>query len=249
MNPPSSLLSSMGANITEYSQALSIEKESAEFDWASEKIKLLITFLKSLPNCNRVADIGCRTGGQAAYYRDQADIHEMHGFEISSAPLLEAEKKGIVGHEWISGISTCPVEDNYFDAIIAGDLIEHLLDTDVFLEELVRVVKPEGYLLITTPNIAWWWNRIRLLIGKVPANIGSVSFNHARDVAVDKKHLRVSVNSEWHYLFEQHGLEVVATEGYCYPKLLRSPLNLLDVWMSQHPGTAHSNLFVLRKRI
>ena len=78
MNPPSSLLSSMGVNITEYSQALSIEKVSAEFDWASEKIKLLITLLKSLPNCNRVADIGCRSGGQAAYYRDQAGIREMH---------------------------------------------------------------------------------------------------------------------------------------------------------------------------
>ncbi len=186
MNPPSSLLSSMRVNITEYSQALSIKKGSAEFDWASEKIKLLITLLKSLPNCNRMADIGCRSGGQVAYYWDQAGIRKMHGFEISSAPLIETEKKGIVGHEWISGISPCPVEDNYFDAIIAGDLIEHLLDTDVFLEDLVRVVKPEGYLLITIPNMAWWRNRIRLLMGKVPANIGLVSFNHARDVAVDK---------------------------------------------------------------
>lgn len=244
---PSSL-EQLGSNAIEYTQVMSSDEEMSEFTWASEKIKLLISVLKSLPCRDRVADIGCRSGGQAAYYQAQAGIKEMHGFEIGPLPLIEAKKKGLQVHEWISGVSPCPVSDNFFDAIIAGDLIEHLLDTDVFLEELVRVIKPEGYLLITTPNIAWWWNRIRLLIGKVPGNIGSVSFNHARDIAVDKKHLRVSVNSEWQYLFEQYGLEVVSTKGYFYPKLLRSPLNCVDAWMSQHSGTAHSNLFVLRKR-
>lgn len=248
MTSPSLLIKSMGANVIEYSQALSTEKELSEFDWASEKINLLISVLKSLPCRDRVADIGCRTGTEAAYYQVQAGIKEMHGFEIGPDPLVEASKKGLQVHEWISGITSCPVSDNFFDAVVAGDLIEHLLDTDIFLEELVRVIKPGGYLLITTPNLAWWWNRVRLLIGKVPGNIGSVSFNHAKDIAVDKKHLRVSVNSEWKYLFEQYDLEVIATKGYFYPKLLRSPLNFLDRWMAQIPGTAHSNLFMLRKR-
>jgi len=247
MTYSSSSIEQLGCNSTEYTQAMSSEQETAEFDWASEKIKLLIAALKSIPSRDRVADIGCRTGGQAAYYQAQAEIQEMHGFEIGPSPLIEAKKKGLQVHEWISGISACPVENNFFDVIIAGDLIEHLLDTDVFLEELVRVVKPGGYLLITTPNLAWWWNRWRLVTGKVPGNMGSVSFNHAADVAVDKKHLRVSVNSEWQYLFEQHGLDLVETQGYFYPKLLRSPLNLLDGWMAQNSETAHSNLFVLRK--
>ena len=119
----------------------------------------------------------------------------------------------------------------------------------VFLEELVRVVRPEGYLLITIPNMAWWRNRIRLLMGKVPANIGSVSFNHARDVAVDKKHLRVSVNSEWHYLFEQHGLEVVATKCYYYSKLLRFLFNAIDRILTHSPTLSHSCLFVMQKPI
>jgi ubiquinone/menaquinone biosynthesis C-methylase UbiE len=247
MSASSPLISSMGANITEYSQPLSIEAEAAEFDWASEKIKLLIDILKGLPSLDRVADIGCRTGGQAAYYRDQAGIREMHGFEISSVPLLEAQKKGIIGHEWISGISPCPVEDNYFDAVIAGDLIEHLMDTDVFLDELYRVIRPGGFLIITTPNIAWWRNRVRLLMGKVPANIGSVSFNHARDRGVDKKHLRVSVANEWTYLFEQHGLEMVSTLGYHYPKLLRFPASAIDRACTKIPTLSHSCLFLMRK--
>ncbi|WP_446875181.1 class I SAM-dependent methyltransferase [Phormidesmis sp. 146-35] len=238
---------SLGANAEEYSQAMSPEAEQVELRWASEKIRLLIKTLKALPQRERVADIGCRSGGQAAYYQEQAGIREMHGFDIAPVPLAEARKKGIVTHEWISGVSPCPVEDNFFDAIIAGDLIEHLVDTDVFLEELHRVLRPGGYLLITTPNLAWWWSRVRLLLGKVPGGIGSVSFQHADDTAVDRKHLRVSTNSEWVYLFKQHGFKCVSTTGYYYPGLLREPLNTVDRVFTQKPTLANSNLFLLHK--
>jgi ubiquinone/menaquinone biosynthesis C-methylase UbiE len=240
-------ISQLGANLPEYRIAMSLEEEQAEFRWASEKIELLIRILQTLPKRDCVADIGCRSGGQAAYYKVQAWIKEMHGFDISELPLEEARKKGLITHVWISGVSACPIEDNFFDAIIAGDLIEHLVDTDVFLEELWRVLRPEGYLLITTPNLAWWWNRVRLLLGKVPGGMGSVSAKYAQDQAVDKKHLRVSVNSEWVYLFQQHGFECISVTGYNYPGLLRKPLNTLDKIMTRYPSFANSNLFLLRK--
>lgn len=237
----------LGANAVEYSMTMSLDEEQAESRWASEKIELLIRTLQTLPKRDRVADIGCRSGGQAAYYKEQAGIKEMHGFEISQSPLEEARKKGLITHVWISGVSACPVEDNFFDAIIAGDLIEHLVDTDVFLEELWRVLRPEGYLLITTPNLAWWWNRVRLLLGKVPGGMGSVSSKYALDKAVDTKHLRVSVNSEWVYLFQQHGFECISVTGYNYPGLLRQPFNTLDKIMTRYSSFANSNLFLLRK--
>lgn len=237
----------LGANAIAYSQVMPQEEEQRQCEWASEKMSLLISTLRKLPSRERVADIGCRTGGQAVYYQQQADIREMHGFDIAEEPLTEAREKGIVAHVWISGVSPCPVKDNFFDAVIAGDLIEHLMDTDVFLEELKRVVCPGGYLLITIPNLAWWWSRFRLLFGKVPAGMGSVSSQYAKDPAVDIKHLRVSVNSEWVYLFKQHGFECVSVIGYNYPSLLRKPINILDKFLTKYPALAHSNLFVLRK--
>jgi ubiquinone/menaquinone biosynthesis C-methylase UbiE len=237
----------LGANADEYSQAMSLEAEQTEFRWASEKICLLIKTLQILPQRERVADVGCRSGGQAAYYKEQAGILEMHGFDIAPAPLVEAQKKGIITHEWISGASACPVADNFFDAVISGDLIEHLFDTDVFLEELWRVVRPGGYLLITTPNLAWWWSRLRFLYGKVPCGMGSVSPKHVRDCAIDIKHLRVSVNSEWINLFVKHGFECISVTGYNYPELLRKPFNHLDRIFTGYPSLSHSNLFLLKK--
>jgi len=247
MTPTQYQVDQLGANAIQYSQAMSEEDERREFLWASKKIELLIRTLRRLPKREIVADFGCRTGGQAAYYKEQVGISEMHGFEISEIPLAIAEQKGIVPHVWISGSSPCPVEDNFFDVVIAGDLIEHLMDTDAFLVELYRILRPNGYLLITTPNLAWWWSRFRFLFGKVPGGMGSVSFKHSKDRAVDKNHLRVSVNSEWLHLFEQHGFDLISVTGYNYPKLLREPLNTLDLFLTRYPDIAHSNLFLLRK--
>lgn len=237
----------LGANEIAYSQAMSQQEEQSQFSWSAQKRALIIETLRNLPQRDRVADIGCRTGNEAADYKAQVEIREMHGFEIAEAPLAIAQQRGIVTHVWISGTSACPVEDNFFDAVIAGDLIEHLMDTDVFLEELWRVVRPGGYLLLTTPNLAWWWNRIRLLLGKVPANIGSVSSLYSQDIAVDRKHLRVSVNSEWMHLFAQYGFDCSSVTGYNYPNLLRGPFRVLDKLFTRYPSLAHSNLFLLKK--
>lgn len=45
-----------------------------------------------------------------------------------------------------------PYSDNYFDAIYGGEIIEHLLDTDLFLRECHRILKNRGILILSTPN-------------------------------------------------------------------------------------------------
>jgi SAM-dependent methyltransferase len=47
-------------------------------------------------------------------------------------------------------------------------VIEHLVDTDGFIQELRRCLKPGGHLIVTTPNLASFENRIRILLGFYP---------------------------------------------------------------------------------
>lgn len=235
----------LGANI-QYFRPLSEEEKASQFRWSDCKRRLIVKTLKSLPRRQHVADFGCRMGVEAAHYQEQADISEMHGFEVHEAPLEHAKALGLVTHVWISGESSCPVEDDYFDVVIVGDLIEHLVDTDFFLRELQRVVKPGGYLVLTTPNLAWWWSRIRLLFGKVPHGMGSVSFNYAKDNSVDKNHLRLSINSEWVNLFDKHDFECVSIHPYHYPSILSTPFRLIDKIASHFSSIAHSNLYLLK---
>jgi 2-polyprenyl-3-methyl-5-hydroxy-6-metoxy-1,4-benzoquinol methylase len=53
--------------------------------------------------------------------------------------------------------------------VFAGEIIEHLVDTRRFLDELHRVLRPGGIAVITTPNLASFENRVRLLFGVYPA--------------------------------------------------------------------------------
>ena len=47
-----------------------------------------------------------------------------------------------------------PFEDARFAAVFAGEIIEHLVDTRRFLDELHRVLRPGGLLVVATPNLA-----------------------------------------------------------------------------------------------
>jgi 2-polyprenyl-3-methyl-5-hydroxy-6-metoxy-1,4-benzoquinol methylase len=54
-----------------------------------------------------------------------------------------------------------PWDDAQFDAVFAGEIIEHLLDTMAFLEDCRRVLRPMGVLVLTTPNLAYWRNLLQ----------------------------------------------------------------------------------------
>lgn len=60
-----------------------------------------------------------------------------------------------------------PYKDNFFDLVLFNEVIEHLPQSPVpALQEIYRVTKKGGYLMITTPNIARSINRVKLLFGK-----------------------------------------------------------------------------------
>ena len=52
--------------------------------------------------------------------------------------------------------------------MIMSELIEHLVDTDAAVEEARRVLRPGGILLLSTPNLAAWFNRGLLGLGIQP---------------------------------------------------------------------------------
>ena len=58
-----------------------------------------------------------------------------------------------------------PFEDSAFDMITCLELIEHIKSPKNMMTEVGRVMKPDGTLLVSTPNICYWWNRMKTLIG------------------------------------------------------------------------------------
>jgi len=61
-----------------------------------------------------------------------------------------------------------PVDTEAYDVVTAGEIIEHVLDEGAFLDECHRVLKPNGKLLLTTPNLAYLVNRFLVFAGYMP---------------------------------------------------------------------------------
>jgi SAM-dependent methyltransferase len=61
-----------------------------------------------------------------------------------------------------------PFEDASFDAVVAGELFEHLQFPDVLAGEIRRVLRPGGVLVGSVPNAFRVQSRLRFLLGRPP---------------------------------------------------------------------------------
>ncbi len=114
---------------------------------------------------NRVLDIGCYDGTLGKLLIDKKN--EVYGIEINKEVAEIAKQKGL--EVKIQDVeSSFGFEDNFFDVVVAGEIIEHVLDTDFFIDEIKRVLKPDGFLILSTPNVASLGRRFLLLFGKNP---------------------------------------------------------------------------------
>ena len=64
-----------------------------------------------------------------------------------------------------------PFEEDSFDAVVANQVLEHLHNTDLFITEIYRVLRPGGYAVVSTPNLAAWHNIACLFLGWVPFSV------------------------------------------------------------------------------
>ena len=91
-----------------------------------------------------------------------------------------------------------PISNACLDAVFAGEIIEHLVDTDSFIAEIARVLRPGGHAVITTPNLASFENRLRLLAGIYPIwvdhRVGGAGHVRAYTARVLKKQLAQPVS-------------------------------------------------------
>ncbi len=102
----------------------------------------------------KVLDTGCGLGYGAAYMAQHAN--EITGIDYD-AETIENNKKEYASIKNISfvqgSIPPLPFPDNSFDVVTSFQFIEHIHLRKEFTKECLRVVKPGGKVLITTPNI------------------------------------------------------------------------------------------------
>ena len=112
----------------------------------------------------KLLDIGCFDGTLAAQFLPE---REVYGIEGHKQACRKANEKGVKAH--LSDLDKAlPFENSLFDCVIAAEVIEHVYDTDFLLQEIRRVLKSDGVLVMSIPNLACLSNRIKMLFGGYP---------------------------------------------------------------------------------
>lgn len=132
----------------------------------------------------KILDIGCGTGVNASKLGEKG--HQIIGIDISPVAIEKFRLQGFEGKvcDLTKGI---PYGDDCFDLVFASDIIEHLEDTDVFLTEILRVLKPHGNLILSTINSAFWVFRIFALLGYTVSEVqhpGHIRFFSKRGLTI-----------------------------------------------------------------
>jgi SAM-dependent methyltransferase len=114
----------------------------------------------------RLLDVGCGDGVVLWNMANQS----LHGMEISLARAQVAkrtleDKGGIV----VGNAESLPFRSGCFDVVLMLDAIEHIVDVRAALGETRRILRKDGRLVLTTPNIAFLSRRLQLLIGRFPS--------------------------------------------------------------------------------
>jgi SAM-dependent methyltransferase len=112
-------------------------------------------------------DCGCREGGNTIRLSGLVNARRPIGIDYNRRVLLEAKRQGIQAIQ--SDLNQMlPLKEASVDVIIASDILEHLILPDLFLKELYRLLRPGGYVVLDTPNLASWHNIFALLLGIQP---------------------------------------------------------------------------------
>ena len=121
--------------------------------------RLQVVFEQLLAGVNlkgsRLLDAGCGTGffsAQAA--RLGANVVSL---DVGRNLLKETRRKGIAAVV-AADAARMPIRDRSFDVVVSSECIEHTLSPPDTMRELIRVLRPGGWLVVTCPNAVWRWS-------------------------------------------------------------------------------------------
>jgi SAM-dependent methyltransferase len=206
----------------------------------------------------RVLDVGCGNGfflGQL-----QKSLNAKHvrysGVDYSKYVIRKAKKL----HPDMQ-FKTCnleesiPLADESVDVLFCGEVIEHIYNPDHAIEECARVLKKGGVLILTTPNLNVWYNRILFVLGVQPifyetslksAKNGAGPMRRLKGQDVPVGHIRLFNRAALTDILTSEGLSVVKFKGAIFHALPK-PVRAIDKLFTVRPNLA-SNLIVMAQK-
>lgn len=113
----------------------------------ANSIKLVLEHVKF---GGKVLDAGCGTGEFVQLLSNAASDMHVSGCDFSKEYVDYANELGIKNITK-GDLEHLPYADDTFDCVVCGDVLEHVIDPNVVIHELLRVLKPGGVCIARTP--------------------------------------------------------------------------------------------------
>ena len=216
-------------------------------DRARRQARMLAEVLRGFAGPAVIVDVGCGDGSALAVAAGQNPAHRFAGIDWSGDALRRARALGLTVLRAGVAARSLPVADGAADVVIMSELIEHLVDPDGAVAEVRRVLRPGGSLLLSTPNLAAWYNRGLLAFGIQPI-FSEVSLHgvFGRPGSVVAGHLRLFTRRALTEFLTASGFRCVTVTGARYHDVPR-PLGPLDRAFCRWPAAASILLVHARK--
>jgi 2-polyprenyl-3-methyl-5-hydroxy-6-metoxy-1,4-benzoquinol methylase len=182
------------------------------FDLHREELALSL-----LEGGEKFLDVGCGNGSLA--FKASKKFQEVYGVDICETSIKEAKQS--VDHLFTGEskfyFHACNINekidfpDGTFDAVASIAVIEHVFDPYFVVREVHRVLKPGGIFVAQVPNIAYFKQRICLLMGKLP--VTAYPYNVWSELGWDGGHLHYFTKKTFCGLFEDCGFQILEVSG------------------------------------
>lgn len=120
-------------------------------------LKIAYDYIK---DCNKVIDLGCGTGNVVKWLNTKG--HDAIGITYNHNEVKYANENLDNPNIFWADMHELPYGDDIFDAVLSFESIEHVHSPYIALNEMKRVVKPGGKIVVYIPGTKWieCWHHI-----------------------------------------------------------------------------------------
>ena len=157
-----------------------------------------------IPAGSSVLDLGCGTGALGRWLVNRGHtVLDGVTFNSAEADIARTNYRQIVEGDLETLDLLTAFASRHYDVIVCADVLEHLKNPAVVLEQCKTLLSPEGRLLISVPNAAYAGLIAELMHGQ---------FRYRDEGLLDKTHLRFFTRSSLLDFLELGGWQVASTE-------------------------------------
>ncbi len=151
---------------------------------------------------HKVLEIGCGEGEFTGHLKPEAEVWGIEPEPRAAAAAGRKMKRVLVGnYEDVHR----EIPEDYFDLVIANDVIEHMPDHDAFFVSIKRRMIPGGRLVASIPNVRHW-SILRELVWKK-------DWRYTDAGILDKTHLRIFTGRSLKRTLQEHDFAIEKFNG------------------------------------